>query len=880
VVIELKRSTVSVSEGIRQNLDNQKPEFIEHFFPTVQFTMAGNDTQGLRYGTIQTPEKYYLKWKEDSNIQNPLDRAIVQMCGKSRLLDLVENFIIFDAGTKKVCRHNQFFGVKAAQRNIRNRQGGIIWHTQGSGKSMTMVWAARWIRKNVSDARVVAIVDRVELDDQLGSVFEGTGELIHRATSGADLIASLNAPSPWLICSLIHKVRSFSGGDDDYETFADQIKASLPANFDPKGNIFVFVDECHRTQGGKMHRILKEILPNATFIGFTGTPLLKKDKASSVEIFGDYIHTYKFDEAVADGVVVDLRYEARDIDQHVSSPEKVDMWFESKTSGLSPSAKAEVKRKWAKMQNVYSSHSRLRQIAIDIVLDVETRPRLKDGRGNAIIAVSSIEDACILYEILQELGLKGKCGISTSYAPRVSDIKGESTGEGMTMNEKQYEVYGKVLAEWFNTDVVSARGRVEEYERQVKKKFVEEPGQMKLLVVVQKHLTGFDAPSATYLYVDRNMQDHTLFQAICRVNRLDGEDKEYGYIIDYRNLFHNLAEAVGDYTGGAFADYDQADVAGLLKDSSVTAREKMEDTLEAVRAAVETVPNPKNTENYISTFCDTGNLTKAEVGKRVKARDNFYKKSSRALSAYAAVVTNDKKGGYTREQLETIRKEVNAYVTAANEIKLASGDHIDTKAYDFTMRQLFDNYVKANDSETLTTFDHRTLVDIFIDNPSAAIDLLPEGIKNNETTTAETIEGNVRRLIVDQKPKNPKYYQEMSKILEELVEERRREKVEYEEYMKKIAQLAEGVKQGSSKDSYPSIINTQGRQALYDQLGENENLTLNVDAIIRKEAQDGWKNNPLKKKRVKKAILEQYGDRLSTEKVEELLDVVVMHNEY
>ncbi len=232
-----------------------------------------------------------------------------------------------------MCRHNQYFGVKASQDHVARREGGIIWHTQGSGKSLTMVWLAKWIRENVEDPRILIITDRTELDDQIEAVFKGVDEDIYRTSSGADLIATLNQANPWLLCSLVHKFGL--GSDDDEkeddqatEEFITELNASLPSDFSAKDNIFVFVDECHRTQSGKLHKAMTSLLPNAVFIGFTGTPLLKKDKQKSIEVFGGYIHTYKYNEAVADGVVLDLRCEARDIDQYVSSQKKVDQWFD------------------------------------------------------------------------------------------------------------------------------------------------------------------------------------------------------------------------------------------------------------------------------------------------------------------------------------------------------------------------------------------------------------------------------------------------------------------------------------------------------------------------------------------------------------------------
>ena len=242
-VIELKRASVGVGEGIRQNLDNQKKEFIQDFFTTMQLVMAGNDSQGLRYGTIETPEKYYLEWKEEvqNRFESPLDFHLSLVCSKQRFLEILHNFVIFDAGVKKVCRHNQFFGIQAAKGHAEKGQGGIIWHTQGSGKSLTMVWLAKWIRENITDARVLIITDRTELDEQIESVFQGVDENIYRTKNGGDLLSKLNASEPWLICSLVQK---FGLGRDGEKVNWDDLKAHLPKNFIPKGRLFVFVDEC------------------------------------------------------------------------------------------------------------------------------------------------------------------------------------------------------------------------------------------------------------------------------------------------------------------------------------------------------------------------------------------------------------------------------------------------------------------------------------------------------------------------------------------------------------------------------------------------------------------------------------------------------------
>ena len=433
-VLELKRSTVSVSEGIRQNLDNQKKEFIQPFFTTVQLVMAGNETEGLRYGVIETREKYWLHWKEagdsDGNSRtSPLIHELRRLCTPERLLELIHDFVVFDAGVKKICRHNQYFGVKVAQEYVGRREGGIIWHTQGSGKSLTMVWLAKWIRelKGV-DGRVLIVTDRTELDEQIEKVFTGVDEDIYRTQSGADLAEVLRDPAKSLICSLVHKFGSSEEGSIDQ--YVSDIRKHVPRGFRPPGEIFVFVDECHRTQSGKLHKAMKAILPGATLIGFTGTPLLRSDKKRSIEIFGPYIHTYKYDEAVDDKVVLDLRYEARDIDQNITSEAKIDQWFDLKTKGLSDLARAQLRQKWGTMRKVTSSRDRIEKIVDDILIDMETRDRLKSGRGNAMLVSDSIYAACRFFEAFSGTGLKDRCAIVSSYSPRCRRHQGRRNRRG------------------------------------------------------------------------------------------------------------------------------------------------------------------------------------------------------------------------------------------------------------------------------------------------------------------------------------------------------------------------------------------------------------------------------------------------------------------
>ena len=883
-ILELKRSTVSVSEGIRQNLDNQTSNFIKPFFHTIQMVMAGNDTEGIRYGTIETKEKYYLTWKEDekatdnltkkvevlmSEVEYLLDKHLIGLCHKERFLEIIHDFVVFDRGIKKLCRPNQYFGVKAAIKRVKAREGGIIWHTQGSGKSITMVWLTKWIRENIPDSRVLIITDRDELDKQIEKVFKGVDEDIYRTKSGKDLIEKLNATTPLLLCSLIHKFgrKEDEVIDADYDEYIEDIKKNLPTDFKAKGDIYVFVDECHRTQSGKLHDAMKTILPNSLFIGFTGTPLLKKDKKKSIEVFGSYIHTYKFDEAVEDKVILDLRYEARNVDQNITSQDKIDKWFEVKTKGLTDYAKVKLKQRWGTMQKVLSSKSRLSKIVNDIIFDMETKDRLQNGRGNAILVAGSIYEACKYYELFQAEGFK-KCAIISSYVPNVNDLKGETTGEDAdTESIEKYEIYQKMLN----------GKKPEEFEEEVKKQFINDPAQMKLLIVVDKLLTGFDAPPATYLYIDKKMQDHGLFQAICRVNRLDGEDKEYGYIVDYKDLFKSLEKSVADYTSEAFDEFDKEDVEGLLTNRLEKAKEKLDTAIESLKSLCEPVAPPKDTLAYIRYFCAEDTSDQEALKENEQKRQALYKYTVAFIRAYANIANEMEEAGYSKDEIEAIKKDVKYYDTIRAEVMHAAGDYIDLKAYEPAMRHLIDTYISAEESEKISEFDDLTLIELIVARGTDAINSLPEGIKKNKEAAAETIENNVRRLIIDETPTNPKYYEKMSILLDELIKQRKEQVSDYEEYLKKIVELTKKVKNPSYSNNYPKSINSSAKRALYDNLDQNEELSLAIDKEIRYSKPDGWRGNKIKERKVKYAIGRHIEDE---EKLEEIFEIVKNQGEY
>jgi type I restriction enzyme R subunit len=860
-VIELKRASISVAEGIRQNLGNQDSRFIKPFFSAMQLVMAGNDSEGLKYGTIGTPERFYLSWKDDLNpidaLQNRMDEQIRRMLTKERLLDIIRNFVVYDAGVKKLCRPNQYFGVKAAQARCADRDGGIIWHTQGSGKSLTMVWLAKWIKESQQDARVLIITDRTELDEQIQGVFSGVEESIHRTRSGHDLLKVLNETTPSLICSLIHKF----GSKEEEETAEILRTFDRPADFSPKGNLFVFIDECHRTQSGELHQAMKELLPGAMFIGFTGTPLLKKDKKKSIEVFGSYIHTYKFNEAVEDGVVLDLLYEARDVEQKVKNQSRIDAWFDAKTSGMNDIQKAELKKKWGTMKSVLSSKSRLNEIAFDIQTDFDLKPQLRDGKGNAMLVATSIYEACRYYEIFQGNGFK-ECAIVTSFEPSVASIRGEETGHGQTMAQEQFRIYEAML-----------NGKThEEFELEAKKTFKKEPAKMKLLIVVDKLLTGFDAPSCTYLYIDKKMRDHGLFQAICRVNRTDSNNdaKRYGYIVDYMGLFGSLNASIYDYTSESFDSYDEEDIDGLLKDRLKVAKERLDDDLEKVESLCMGVEAPRKIEQFIYYFC--GDSAKPDdLKNRENKRLQFYKGVVSLIRSFNNVASEMEEAGYSKSEAESVKQKVLEFTQHRDSIKHASGDFIDLKSYEPDMRLLLDQYLAADPSRILSNLGEESLLAIIAEKGAQeASEMLPSPVRARRESVAEALQANVRSVITSEMPLNPVFYDKMSKLLSDLIDRRRKHALEYESFLRELEAIAVQIHDTSTRTGYPPTINTQGKQAIYDCL-EDEDMTVAVDEALRKEKPDGWQGMKVKERAVEYLIASQVKDEAKAKEVFELV---------
>jgi len=854
-VIELKRSSVEVADGVRQLITNQEEIFNQGFFSTVQLVFAGSDSQGLRYGTVTTAAEFFVEWKATQLSGNGpltagalLDQPLAEMCEKSRLLDLVRNFIIFDAGRKKVPRPHQFAGVKATQERIRKNEGGVIWHTQGSGKSILMVLIAKWLLEHAPEARILVITDRDELDKQIEGVMRNAGVIGEnspspRITSRAEFVQKLAARTPGLLCALLHK-------------FEPDLTIPPPPIH---GRFYVFVDECHRTQGGGMNKQMKKWLENAIFIGFTGTPLLRKDKQTTRDVFGTYIHTYKFHEGVADKVILDLKYEARDVPQRLTSQTAIDAWFENTTKMLNNFQKSVLRKRWATMEGLTSSAERKQRIIASIIQDFSLKPRLNNDRGTAILVASRIYDACHYFRLFQNTFFGRYCGIITSYQPQPGAITLEPA-----QSDERYKF------DTYTQHVLKNGQTTKGYEDEAKRRFIEEPANLKLLIVVSKLLTGFDAPSCSYIYLDNELRDHNLFQAICRTNRLDGDDKDYGHIVDFKELFGDVQEAISVYTSDEL-DIDEGggDNNVKLKNWLVEGKQQLDAAREALHYLCQPVPLPREVEQFLHYFCgDAANAN--ALNETEPLRISFYKTVATFVRAFADLAQNLTEAGYSDAEAAALQKEVEFYGDTRAAIKKHSGEELDIKPFEADMRHLLNTYIQADPADPLGTVDNYSLVELIIQTGihDAIAKKLNEKGKLSKNAIAEGIINNVRKTIIRDQLTDPKFYEGMSKLLEDLIKQTRDDAAAYEEFLKKAEAL---VKQMAQKGTgnHPSVLNGH-REAivLFNNLDsipatsfqcpttedQKAALAMRINRVVRESAPAGWRGDQAREAQVLNAL--------------------------
>ena len=775
VVIELKKSSVSFENGIKQLEKEQGKDEIAHLFKYIQLTIAANGS-GARYGTTGTPFKFYSVWKEQDEAKakeslksvingrevSALDMTLFALLSKDRLLRLVRHYIVFDKKMKKVCRYQQFFAIEETLKRVSAkkdgaRAGGLVWHTQGSGKSLTMVMLTKLLKQIYINSKIIVVTDRIDLDGQIHETFENTDVKAGRASSGSDLIEKLQSGVS-VITTLVHKF--------------EKVKNQKVVIRD--GDIFVLVDESHRTQGGDLHKAMKKALPLACYIGFTGTPLLKREKNSFAK-FGGEIHRYTIDDAVKDGAVLPLLYEGRYVGQEVLDPEGLTRKFDLISRELGDEAKRDLQQKWARFERVASSEQRLELIAVDI--NEHIKKTLKKSGFKAMLATQRKYDAIKYHEIFEEFG-----EIKSAY------VISSNEHEELEGGHKEY-----VAKAW--QDTIRGYGSEEEYLKHVKDEFIY-GDEIDLLIVVDKLLTGFDAPRASTLYIDKQLKEHNLLQAIARVNRLyDGKD--YGYIIDYRGLLGELDEALTSYA--SLSGFDPEDITGAVIDvrseiiKAKTYYTHLDDLFSSVKFK-------DDLESYVAVLED------------VQKRDDFKEWLSQFARAFKLALSSEKIYDIlSEEEIKTYKQRVKFYNELRKTVQLRYHEACDFGKYEAQMQKLLDTYVNAQGVNELTK-----LVNIFETEFDDEVQRV-EG----KNAKADTIISAVSAVVKEKMDSNPAFYKSIAQQIQDIIDEYKAKRLSEEEKLAK-AKLLKDLITGALKpneDRYPKEFN--GKKilfAIYDNL--------------------------------------------------------------
>jgi len=819
VVIELKKSSVSYENGIKQLEKEQKKDEIPHLFKFVQLTIAGNSNEA-KYATMGTPLKFYSLWREEESekakatlktmithreISN-LDLTLFALLSKKRLLRIIKHYILFDYKTKKVCRYQQFFGIEKTLKQVAKidenniRAGGLIWHTQGSGKSLTMVMLTKLLKLTYTNAKIIVVTDRVDLDEQIHKTFENSDIKAGRASSGEDLIEKLQSGIS-VITTLIHKFKKVRNS-----------KITIRDN-----NIFVLVDESHRTQGDTLHKAMKKALPMACYLGFTGTPLLKKEKNKNSFIkFGGEIHRYTIDDAVKDGAVVPLLYEGRLIDQEVLSPDGLVRKFDMISRELSDEAKRDLQQKWARFQRVASSEQRLELIALDINEHFKKTLKMANGGFKAMFATSSKYEAIKYHEIFQKYG-----DIKTAF------VISSNEHEGLNGGNKEY-----VATTWQNT--IKAYGSEEEYLKYVKNEFIH-GDDIDLLIVVDKLLTGFDAPRAVTLYIDKQLKEHNLLQAIARVNRLY-EGKDYGYIVDYRGLLGELDLALTNYS--SLDGFDSNDLVSAVIDvRSEIAKTK------TYYAHLENLFSEVKFKDDLESFA----VVLADIVKR----DDFKEWLSQMARAFKLALSSEKIDDILNEdEIKLYKKRILFYNELRKIVQLRYHEICDFGKYEEQMQKLLDTFISAKGMNELTK-----LVNIFDREFDEEVQRV-EG----KSAKADTILSAISAVIKEKMESNPAFYKSIAQQIEDVLNEYKAKRLSVEEKLAKAKHLKELIRGNTNPhtDRYPKEFeNKKTLMAIYDNLSDIlsdlevvdfelivKNLTLKFDNIyLNASKKPEWQKN-------------------------------------
>lgn len=773
-VIECKDASVPIIQAISQNIRNQKPEYIPQLFKFIQIVMAANKNE-TKYATCGTPDKFWSTWNEQYvERQNELlnktvigrqvtkqDRDIISLFEKERFLELIKDFIIFEAGKKKICRYQQYFAVKAMLERIKlDKKGGVVWHTQGSGKSITMVYITKKLMedKEIQNPQVVIVTDRVDLDKQIHKTFNRIGVEAARATTGNNLTDLIKNEKIRVITTVVNK-------------FETVVKSGISVD---APNTFILVDEGHRTQYGEINRRMQEVFKGAIYISFTGTPIMKRDR-NIFDKFGGLIHKYSLDDALRDKAIVPLIYEGKMVDQEVSK-EAIDMRLDMLTRNLTSEQKNEVMRKWSRFEKVASSEQRLELIAWDIAKNYNET--LKGTGFNAMLACNKKVEAVKYYNIFRDEFPELEVAVVIS-SPDMRE------GEG-SIDEDTNDIVKK-----FYINAISNYKNEEEYEETIKSKFIN--GDIDILIVVDKLLTGFDAPKASTLYLDKQIKEHNLLQAIARVNRLcDGKD--YGYIVDYRGLLGELDKALTMYQEAGLEEFNEEDIKSSVYyiDTEIN---NMFEAYEDLKGLFKDIKNKNDLEEYEVLLEDE------------KIRKDFYDKLCKFGSMLGIILPSDQayyKVG--KEKISELRKALAFYQKLRATVKLRYSETIDHKEYEAKMQKLLDNYVVAKEMMRITE-----PVDI-TDAENFDKELEKMGTDRGK---ADTIRTRLTRTISEKSKEDPAYYKKFSTRIEETIEAYRNRRITDSEYLQKMQDIKEDFRKGNSGIVYPSNITTENSRAFY-----------------------------------------------------------------
>ena len=793
-VIECKDASVPIIQAISQNIRNQKPDYIPQLFKFIQIVMAANKNE-TKYATCGTPDKFWSTWNEQYvERQNELlnktvigrqvtkqDRDIISLFEKERFLELIKDFIIFEAGKKKICRYQQYFAVKAMLERIKHdKKGGVVWHTQGSGKSITMVYITKKLMedKEIQNPQVVIVTDRVDLDKQIHKTFNRIGVEAARATTGNNLTDLIKNEKIRVITTVVNK-------------FETVVKSGISVD---APNTFILVDEGHRTQYGEINRRMQEVFKGAIYISFTGTPIMKRDR-NIFDKFGGLIHKYSLDDALKDKAIVPLIYEGKMVDQEVSK-EAIDMRLDMLTRNLTSEQKIEVMKKWSRFEKVASSEQRLELIAWDIASNYNQT--LKGTGFNSMLACNKKVEAVKYYNIFKDEFPELEVAVVIS-SPDMRE------GEG-SIDEDTNDIVKK-----FYINAISNYKNEEEYEETIKSKFIN--GDIDILIVVDKLLTGFDAPKASTLYLDKQIKEHNLLQAIARVNRLcDGKD--YGYIVDYRGLLGELDKALTMYQEAGLEEFNEEDIKSSVYyiDTEIN---NMFETYEDLKELFKDIKNKNDLEEYETLLEDK------------KIRKDFYNKLCKFGSMLGIIIPSDQayyKVG--KEKISELRKALAFYQKLRATVKLRYSETIDHKEYEAKMQKLLDNYVVAKEMMRITE-----PVDI-TDAENFDKELEKMGTDRGK---ADAIRTRLTRTISEKSKEDPAYYKKFSARIEETIEAYRNRRITDSEYLQKMQDIKEDFIKGNSGISYPTNITTENSRAfygvIYDKLIPRMKENANIEEI-------------------------------------------------